>query len=435
MTITNNRILAKGKEISNDTHATRLNNNDLIIGATGTGKTTGYVIPNMLRMNSSMVVADTKGNLCKKLSPILKKNGFKVDVLDFMDPDGVSCYNPLDYISFDESTEKYKEQDIMTIANSIIPDTVCKHDTFWPASARTLLACLISYVLEAFDPEDRNLPAVSDVFKVVCEQYDAAPSSEKSVKFLDEWSVLHPDSFAARKYRMFKGIMNSDKTWACIQQFLSNALDIFDYENARKLFAANGDFRISDLGKRKSVLFLNISDTDRSLDKVINIFYSQAFQILCSDADSKPSGRLDVPVRIILDDFATNVNIADFDKLISVIRSREISVSIILQSISQLETLYSKPAALTIMNGCDHILYLGGNDLDTASFISSKVFKTVENVMCLPNEKAYLITRGEKGELVDKVIPDFTQTSENTYNGCSVPKYSTEKPRTERERC
>ncbi len=424
MTFTNKRILAEGREISNDTHATRLNNNDLIIGATGTGKTTGYVIPNMLRMNSSMVVADTKGNLCKKLSPILKKNGFKVDVLDFMDPDGEACYNPLDYIRIDESTGKYREQDIMTIAYSIIPDNACRDDVFWPSSARTLFACLIAYVMEAFDPEDRNLPAVADVFKVMCEQYDESPYGEKTVKFLDEWSLLHPDSFASRKYHMFKGVFGADKTWSCIQQFLSNGLDLFDYDNARKLFAANGDFRISDLGRRKSVLFLNVSDTDRSLDKVINVFYSQAFQVLCSDADSKPSGRLDIPVRIILDDFATNVNIPDFDKLISVIRSREISVSIILQSTSQLETLYSRPAALTIMNGCDHILYLGGNDMETASFISSKVFRTVENVLCLPNEKAYLITRGQKGELVDKVIPDFTQTEENTFSGYSVLDYS-----------
>lgn len=406
--INNNRILAMGKEISNDTHSTRLNNNDLIIGATGTGKTTGYVIPNMLRMNSSMIVADTKGNLCKKLGPTLEENGFKVYVLDFMDPDGEACYNPLDYVRRDEKTGKFREQDIMTIAYSIIPDSVNLQDTFWPSSARTLLVCLISYVLEALDPEDRNLTAVADVFKVVCEQFDRSPSNDKTVAFLDEWAVLHPDSFSARKYKMFKGVMSADKTWACIQQFLSNGLDLFDYDNARKLFSANGDFRISDLGKRKSVLFLNVSDTDRSLDRVINVFYSQAFQVLCSDADSKPQGRLDVPVRIILDDFATNVNIPDFDKIISVIRSREISVSIILQSTSQLETLYSRPAALTIMNGCDHILYLGGNDMETASFISSKVFKTVENVLCLPNEKAYLITRGKKGELVNKVIPDFS---------------------------
>lgn len=153
MTITNNRILAKGKEISNDTHSTRLNNNDLIIGATGTGKTTGYVIPNMLRMNSSMAVADTKGNLCKKLSPILKKNGFKVDVLDFMDPDGVSCYNPLDYIRFDENTEKPKEQDIMTIAHSIIPDTVCKNDTFWPQRQERCLPALSPTFLKRSTPK------------------------------------------------------------------------------------------------------------------------------------------------------------------------------------------------------------------------------------------------------------------------------------------
>ncbi len=420
MNIINNRILAKGKEISNDTHTTRLNNNDLIIGATGTGKTTGYVIPNMLRMNSSMIVADTKGNLYRKMEPILRKNGYQVDVLDFMDPVGESCYNPLDYVSFDEATGKFKEQDIMSIAYALLPDSIERDDPFWPTSARTLLACLISYVLEAFVPEERSLVTVTDVFKVMCGQYSEAPSNEKTIRFLDEWSLVHPDSFAARKYAMIKGILCAEKTWSCIQQFVSIGIDAFDYEGGRRLFSAGGKFNISDLGKRKSVLFLNVSDTDHSLDNVINVFYTQAFQVLCADADRKPSGRLDVPVRIILDDFATNVNIPDFDKLISVIRSREISVSIILQSMTQLETLYSKPRALTIVNGCDHILYLGGNDMQTAEFIATKVRRTVENVLCLPNEKAYLLTRGEKGELVDKVIPDFSAASAEY----AVPDYS-----------
>lgn len=411
MNIKDTRILAAEKEVLNDTHITRLNNNDLIIGASGTGKTTGYVIPNMLRLNSSMIAADTKGNLCTKLSPILSKKGYKIDVLDFMDPNGKSRYNPLEYIRYDEISRKYSEQDIMTIAYALMPDTMCKNDVFWAASARTLISCLISYVLEAFEPEDRTLPAVCDVFKAVQEQYAASSGNSNNMRqipFLDEWTLLHPESFAARKYKMIKGVLAADKTWSCIEQFASSALDVFDYDNARKLFGAGGSFNIRDLGREKSVLFLNVSDTDHSMDCVINIFYAQVFQVLCSEADSKPSGRLDVPVRVILDDFATNVNIHDFDKLISVIRSREISVSIILQSLSQLETLYDKSQALTIVNGCDHILYLGGNDMETAEYIASRAFKTIENVLCLPNEKAYLLTRGQKGELVDKLLPDHS---------------------------
>ena len=409
MTNSTSRILAAGKEVLNDTHVTRMNNNDLIIGATGAGKTTGYVIPNMLRASESMIVADTKGNLYKKLSPILRENGYTIDVLDFMDPCSDSRYNPLDYIRFDKSSDKYSEQDIMTIAYSLLPDSLSKNDLFWVTSARTMLCCLISYVLEAFEPRDRSLSSVCDVFKVVQDQYNQSAQSNKQVPFLEEWSALHPDSFVTKKYKMIKGVLPADRTWGCIQQFVSTALDAFDMDNSRKLFASGGKFNIRNLGKRKSVLFLNVSDTDHSLDGIVNILYAQIFHVLCAEADSKPNGRLDVPVRVILDDFATNVNIHDFDKLISVIRSREISVSIILQSLSQLETLYNKSQSMTIVNGCDHIIYLGGNDLETAEYIASRAFRTVESILCMSNDKAYLLTRGKKGELVDKILPESAE--------------------------
>ena len=120
------------------------------------------------------------------------------------------------------------------------------------------------------------------------------------------------------------------------------------------------------------VVFVNVSDTDRTFDPLVNTFYTQALHCLCKEADGNPDGRLKVPVRIILDDFANNVYIPHFDKLISVIRSRELSVSVILQSISQLETLYTSAQATTILNGCDHMLYLGGQDVKTADYISKR---------------------------------------------------------------
>ena len=155
-------------------------------------------------------------------------------------------------------------------------------------------------------------------------------------------------------------------------------------------------------------MFLNLSDTDRTFDSFINIFYTQALQILCDQANQRPSGRLAVPVRIIMDDFATNANIPNFDKIISVIRSRDISVSLILQSLTQLEAMYCKPVATTIINNCDHLLYLGTQDIDTANFIGCRAFKTPEDILCMPRDKAYIITNGEKAKLVNKIKPYST---------------------------
>lgn len=406
----NYRILAEGKSISNNTFKTGLNNNDLIIGPSGAGKTGGYVIPNILQFNSSMIVADIKCNLYKKLSPALRMNGYDVHIVNFVDSKNSDSYNPLDYSPYDMDTTSFCEQDIVSIAHTLVPMLDSK-DPFWENAARTVVACLIAYVLEAFDYEDRNLCTVLEVFKaIMC--IPVEQNIEAGITFLEEWALKRPDSFAAKKYKMFKGIITTDKTWPCILQFVSAALDPFDFREARSIFCGQSDFRIEDLGRRKSVVFLNISDTDRSLDSLINIFYTQALQTLCREADKNHNSKLKVPVRIIMDDFATNAYVENFDKIISVIRSREISVSIILQSMTQLETMYSPSAAATIVNNCDHVLYLGGSDIKTAEYIAEKSCKSVESILCMELNKAYLLCRGKKGELVDKIKPYSMNISE-----------------------
>ena len=402
------RILGEGKRISNDTRITNLNNNDLIVGSTGCGKTGGYVIPNILHSQSSMIIADTKCNLHKKLSADLRMRGYEIHVVDFVNPEKSSAYNPLDYIRFNDKTQNYNEQDIMSISAVLIPMSYAKDDAFWVISARTVLNCLIGYVLEAFEPSDRNLTSVLAVFKVLTSQVENTNTNKNgqpSVTFLEEWKLQNPESFAVKKYEMFKGVLGTEKTWSCIFQFVSSGLDLFDFNEAKEMFSGESTFKINDIGKKKCAVFLNISDTDRTLDKLVNIFYTQAFQNLCREADENTDGRLDVPVRIFLDDFATNTYIPDFEKLISVIRSREISVSIILQSLTQLETLYTTPQATTIVNNCDHIVYLGSNDLKTAEYVATKMSKSPESVLCMPTNTMYLLSRGEKGECLNKIKP------------------------------
>src|SRR5699024_750100 len=164
------------------------------------------------------------------------------------------------------------------------------------------------------------------------------------------------------------------------------------------------DHRIdfSNIGEKKTAVFLSISDMDRSLDKLIDVFYTQAFQELTASADKEPNNRLQVPVRFILDDFATNAVIKDFDQLTSVIRSREIYVSIIIQSLTQLASLYGKDRALTISNNCDNWLYLGGQDVETARVFAQKTNRPVIEVLQMDIDAAYLFTRGTKSRKVKK---------------------------------
>lgn len=391
------RILAKDIQVSNDTRKTRLNNNDIIIGASGSGKSSGYVVPNIRQYSESMIIADTKGILYGKLHKELRRHGYRVRLLDFVNLDRSGCYNPLDYIGVNRKTGCCREQDVLSIANILIT-TQLKKDPFWEDSARMVLTSLIAFVKEALPKREQNMVSVANLAKLI---YDGTAGED----IFNQLEKENPDSFAVRKFKGYRDLMHAgDRTWACVTQFLSVALKVFDFREAEMLLGGNTTFRMEQLGQKKMALFVNVSDTDRSFDRLLNVFYTQAIQQLCREADANPDGRLKVPVRIILDDFATNVVIPDFDKIISVIRSRELSVSVILQSISQLETLYTRAQAMTILNGCDHMLYLGGQDIDTADYISIKANKPIEHILNMGLDDAYLFERGAKPRKVEKLF-------------------------------
>ncbi len=219
-----------------------------------------------------------------------------------------------------------------------------------------------------------------------------------------ELEVVDPGSFALSRYRLFQSVSESaEKTAACIFSFLASKLAPFSFGDAVRVFTNPERINIKELGRKKTAVFLNISDTDDSMYRLANIFYTQALHTLCELADKSPGHRLRVPVRFYLDDFASNVVIPDFDRIISVIRSREISVSVIIQSLSQLESLYGSPKAMTILNNCDNMLCLGaGRDLETARYISQQANKPVSAVLNTPLSEAWLLTRGEAARKVRK---------------------------------
>ena len=389
------RLLADGITVSNDTKETYLNNNDLIIGSSGSGKTGGYVIPNIKNITGSLVVCDTKGQLERLFKDELIGKGYNVKTLDLVDPLRSCGYDPLGGIR-KYKDGKYREQDILSLANTIMP-TFDRNDPFWEKAAASYIAFLIAYCLEAIDDDEHNM-------LTVCKLHQTFISPNGEISFL-QWTQENPNSFAARKYRQIRSSSNADKMWSSIIEFANRALEPFGFEEAASIFEGSEPFDIRDLGRKKTVLFLNVSDTDRTFDILVNIFYTQALQLLCSQADANPDGRLKVPVRIIMDDFAASARIPDFDKIISVIRSRDISVSLILQSMTQLESMYSHAEATTIVNNCDHILYLGSQDIKTAEFIGYRAFKTPETIMCMPRTDAILLTSGEKAVTVRKIKP------------------------------
>lgn len=390
--------------MSNDTWKTGLNNNDLIIGPSGAGKTRNYVKPNIMQCNESMIIADTKGSLITEVGPLLEENGYKLIHINFKNLAESYGYNPFDFVRYDKKRKKYVEQDILKISTSLVSET-SQIEPFWELAARMYLTSMIAYVLECLPKSEHSLEYVFELFMEM--------NSGNFEKLFCELEEINPKSFAVKTYKMFKDNKKAEKMNESIRGILAEKLNGLMFSETIRIYNNKQRISFKDLGKEKTAVFLTISDTDRSMDRLIGLFYTQALQVLCDSADMDyESHRLPIPVRFILDDFATNAFIPDFDNIISVIRSREIYVSIILQSITQLAGLYGQDKATTIINNCDNCLYLGGQDIETAKFIGIKANKTTNTILNMPLSDVYLCTRGQEARKVEK------------YNICEHEKYN-----------
>ncbi len=405
------RYLGEGFRVSNDTRSTHLNNNDLIVGSAGSSKTGSIVYTQLKSLrDSSLIVADTKGKLAGMFKDKLEKKGYKVRVLDFVNPEGSCKYNPLEYVR-KVGKDRYKDQDIARLATALVPK-LDAHEPFWEMQARSVIEMFISYTLSALPKSDHNMYTVARLFRAF-----QKPMGEAA---FEPWLDEHPESLASKRYAQIKGMQNAEKMISSIYAFVNIGLKPFDYEEYRNVFDPEYGARtrygkyikraavdIASLGREKTVLFLNLSDSDSSMDAMVNIFYTQVLQTLMGEADKNDNGQLDVPVRIIMDDFASSALIPSFDKLISVVRSRDIWLTLCVQSFTQLETLYSQSEALTIVNNCDHIIYLGSNDLSSAQFIGTRALKTPEVILSMDREKEYILEAGKPVSLVRK-IPSYS---------------------------
>ena len=395
------RILAQGEYASNDTFRTGLNNNDLIIGPTGSGKTRYYVKPNLLNANESLVVTDTKGNLYKEMGPALREAGYNVLLLDMTDPAHSIGYEPLDFVRYDEERDEYNQEDIQTLADNLYGLDQTSKEPYWDEAGKGLCRSLVAGVLEMTVKEDHNIRSVRKLFELV-KMNGKGGSKSEYMALMERLKRRDPDSYAAGQY-MSVISESVEVTSNCIRMMVGNKLAQLASREIEELLCREERIDIIQLAREKTALFVTISDMERSQDMLANLFYTQAIQTLCRYADKECEDHcLPVPVRFILDDFATNARIPNFDKLISVIRSRGIAVSIILQSQTQLEEMYGKDAAATILNGCDTVLYLGGQDLGTARYIGTRTNKADFSVLSMPLNQAWLLRRGQEPKLVKR---------------------------------
>ena len=343
------------------------NKNVLVIGGSGSGKTRFYVEPNIMQLHSSYVVTDPKGTIVEDVGTLLLAAGYRLKILNTVNFSKSMHYNPFAYI--------HSEKDILKFVNVIMMNTKGdgekSSEDFWVKAERLLYCALIGFIYYEAPEEEQN-------FSTLLEFLNASEAREDDEEFqnavdlmFEELEAEDPEHFAVRQYKKYK--LAAGKTAKSILISCGARLAPFDIAELREIMSYD-EMELDKLGDRRTAMFVIISDTDDTFNFVVAIMYTQLFNLLCDKADDVYNGRLPYHVRLLLDEFANIGQIPKFDKLIATIRSREISASIILQSQSQLKTIY-KDAAETIIGNCDTMLFLGGKEGSTLKEISETLGK------------------------------------------------------------
>ena len=338
-----------------------------------------------------------KGTLILETGSLLVRAGYKVKVLNTINFKKSMHYNPFAYLR--------SEKDILKLTNTIIANTKGdgekSSEDFWVKAERLLYCALIGYIWYEAPEEEKNFITLLEMINASeAREDDEAYQSPVELMF-SRLEEKEPDHFAVKQYKKYK--LAAGKTAKSILISCGARLAPFDIKELRDLMEYD-DLELDTLGDRKTALFLIMSDTDTTFNFVIAMLQSQLFNLLCDKADDEYGGRLPVHVRCILDEFANIGQIPNFDKLIATIRSREISASIILQSQSQLKTIY-KDAADTIVGNCDTTLFLGGKEKSTLKELSEILGKETIDSFNTSENRGTQVSHGLNYQKLGKDMP------------------------------
>jgi len=387
----NNRIYSQNVRMSIDTGITGLNNNIVILGASGTGKTYKWVKPNISQMNSSLIITDPKSEILRSMGGMLERNGYDVKVINLIDMDKSHHYNPFNYIR--------KEQDIVKLITNLMANTTPKDsgpkDPFWDQSEGMFLQAIFFYVWMEMAPAKRNMRSVMDLLaEAKVPGKDEKSDLDVRMAILAEMSPLGENHPAVRQYN--KCMRGAGDTVRSIIISANSRLAKFENEQLLKLMSKD-DMNIADIGngkhsdgKTKTALFCVIPDSDKSYNFIIGMLYTQIFQELYYQADAVHDGPLPIHVTFLLDEFANVPLPDDFTSLISTMRGRNISSIVIIQNLVQLKVIF-KDAWESVTGNCDTTIYLGGNEQSTHEYISKLLGKTTIE------KRSMGLTRGRQG--------------------------------------
>ena len=362
-----NKLLTQNVRVGLDGRKHRRNLNVLVVGGSGSGKTRFYAKPNVMQCNTSYVVLDPKGEILRDTGHLLKSKGYDIKVLDLINMQSSHCYNPFLYLQDDK--------DVLKLVTNLIRNTTPKgsntNDPFWERSETALLEALILYLLSEAPEEERNFPMVMEMIAAAEVREEDETYQSPLDELFERLAMREPEHLAVKQYGIFK--LAAGKTAKSILISLGVRLEKFNLSTIAGITNVD-EMELAQLGERKTALFAVIPDNDSSFNFIVGMLYTQLFQRLYYLADSIHGGRLPVHVHFVMDEFS-NVALPDeFDKLLSTMRSREISVSIILQNLAQLKALF-KDTWESLVGNCDEFLYLGGNEQSTHKYVSELLGK------------------------------------------------------------
>lgn len=418
------KIMTQHVRISYDSRRHRRNLLTLVVGGSGAGKTRFYAMPNLMQANTSFVVLDPKGENLRNTGYLLEARGYEVRVLDLINMEKSHCYNPFVYLRNDNDVQRL----VTNLFKATTPKGSQPQDPFWDTAASMLLLALVFYLRYEAPEDEQNFPMVMELLRAG----DVKEDNEEYLSPLDELferlEMRQPEHIAVKYYRNYRS--GSAKTLKSIQITLAARLEKFNLRSLEALTVTD-DLDLPSMGEKKTALFAIIPDNDSSFNFLVSILYTQLFQQLFYLADHKYGGRLPVHVHFLMDEFP-NVSLPDdFDKILSVMRSREVSVSIILQNLAQLKALFEKQWE-SVAGNCDEFLYLGGNEQGTHKYVSELLGKatidtntfgkstgrsgnystnyqnagrellTPDEVRMLDNQYAILFIRGERPVMDEK---------------------------------
>ena len=403
-----NIILSQHISMGLDGRRHKRNLNVIVVGGSGAGKTRGYVLPNIMECNCSYIIADPKGEILRKTGGLLEKEGYEICVLNLVDLEKSDCYNPIAYLRSD--------QDALKLVTNLIKNTNEKgqksSDPFWDKSEAAILQAFILYLLHEAPAREQNFSTVMYMIEnAAASEEDESYKSPVDLLF-DDLERKNPEHIALKMYKVFK--QAAGKTAKSILVSTAVRLAAFNLPEIARVTEKDEMF-LNTIGNRKKAVFAVISDNDTSLNFIVSMLYSQAFQELYHEAD-RNGGRLPVHVRVMMDEFANVALPENFEKVLATCRGREISINIIIQNMAQIKAMF-KDSWENLTGNCDTYIYLGGNESTSHEYISKSLGKETVDV------KTRGVTHGRNGSSSNNfqsvgrelLTPDEVRMIDNNY--------------------